>query len=201
MARAGVTKALVEQSAVELADADGLEAVTISAIARRLGVQPASMYAHLAGVGALQDMVHRRALAELAQRLEEAISGRAAGDALRAFADVHRLLLAEHPGLWSALQRQAGPEVAASPEAARTANLQLAVLRGYGLDGAAAVHAARFLGATLNGFVSLQSIGAFAHRGTDIETSWALALEALDRALHQWPRDGSPQHTPHPSEV
>lgn len=197
MARAGVTKALVEQSAVALADAGGLEAVTISAIARRLGVQPASMYAHIAGVGALQDMVHRRALAELAQRLEEAIAGRAAGDALRAFAEAHRLLLAEHPGLWNALQRPAGPEVATSPEAARTANLQLAVLRGYGLDGDAAVHAARFLGATLNGFVSLQSVGAFAHRDAEIEASWALTLDALDGALERWPRDGSPLQAPY----
>lgn len=187
MARAGVTRARVEDSAVELADAEGLDSVTISALARRLGVRPASMYAHVAGVAALRDLLHRRALAELGHLVENGIAGRAGADALVEFAGAHRLVAESHPGLWEVLQKPATPEVAASPEAARVAGLQLAVLRGYGLVGADAVHATRFVGATLNGFVTLERSGAFAHRDVEIETSWALALDALDRSLSQWP--------------
>lgn len=191
MARAGVTRARVEESAVELADADGLDAVTISAIARSLGVQPASMYAHVAGVSALRNLLHRRALVELACRVEQGIAGRAGTAALTEFAGAHRLLAAAHPGLWEVLQKPAAQEVATAPEAARVAGLQLAVLRGYGLVEADAVHATRFVGATLNGFVTLERSGAFAHRDVDVETSWALALDALDRSLRQWPGGAS----------
>lgn len=190
MARAGVTRALIERTAIELADADGLDAVTLSAIARRLGVRPASMYAHVESVGALRILLHLRALAELAQRLERGTAGRAGRDALTAFAAGLRDLAADHPGLWETLQRTAAPEVAASEEAARVADLQLAVLRGYGLEGSDAVHATRFLAATLNGFVSLERTGAFAHRDVGVETSWALTLEALDATLERWPLAG-----------
>ena len=55
MPRAHLTTASVIADAAALADSDGLAAVTVSAVARRLGVKPASLYEHVAGLGPLLD--------------------------------------------------------------------------------------------------------------------------------------------------
>jgi len=186
VARAGLTPVLVEQAAVELADSDGLDAVSLSAVARRLGVQPASMYAHVSGIAALLDRLHRRGLGELADLIAESTAGRSGRDALEAFTNAHRRLAENHPGLWQALQRPASAETVGSPEAARVASLSLAMLRGYDLDDDDGVHATRFVGATINGLLTLARVGSFDHRDASLEDSWRRSVDALDRALRTW---------------
>ncbi|MFD1860237.1 TetR/AcrR family transcriptional regulator [Aeromicrobium camelliae] len=189
MARLGLTASAVHDAAVDLADADGLDAVTISAVARRLGIRPASMYAHVRNIGALLDDLHRRGLAELGRLIADAVAGRSGWDALEGFATAHRRFAEGHPGLWQAVQRPASAEIAASPEAGQVAGLALAVLRGYGLTDDAAIHATRFVGSTVNGFVTLTEAGSFGHRPVDLDTSWTQCLDAIDRALRSWPRE------------
>ena len=77
MDRAPLTAALVITDAAALADEAGFEAVTLSAVARRLGVQAPSLYSHVRDREALLDGVAGRALAELAARIAAAIAGRA----------------------------------------------------------------------------------------------------------------------------
>src|SRR3954447_4557042 len=49
MTRAGLSVERVVQAAVELADADGLEAVSMARVAERLGFTTMSLYRHVAG--------------------------------------------------------------------------------------------------------------------------------------------------------
>jgi hypothetical protein len=49
------------------------------------------------------------------------------------------------------------------------------------------VHATRFLGATINGFIALEKAGSFDHRRPAPEASWRRALEALDSVMRAWP--------------
>ncbi|WP_114560759.1 TetR/AcrR family transcriptional regulator, partial [Desertihabitans aurantiacus] len=105
MPRRPLSPAAVVAEAAVLADAGGLEAVTVSAVARRLGVQPASLYSHLPGRDALLDGLTELALGELAERVAEAVAGRSGHPALAALAGAHRGYATEHPGRWAALQR------------------------------------------------------------------------------------------------
>jgi AcrR family transcriptional regulator len=189
MTRTRLTTAAVVADAAALADAEGLGAVSVSAVARRLSVKPASLYEHVAGLAPLLDGVQLLALRELGERVAEAVAGRASAEALRALADAHREYAAERPGLWAALQRPASGEVAGSPEAARVAGALIAVVRGYPVPAAAVVHAARLVGATVNGFLSLTRADAFAHRPESEDASWTAAVDALDRALASWPAE------------
>ena len=183
MPRANLTERDVVSAAARIADSEGFDAVSVSAVARSLDVQPASLYSHVRDRAALLDGVHRLALAELADRVAAAVAGRAGADALRALADAHRDLARERPGTWSALQRPAGAETVASAEAARVATLILAVLRGYDLPESALVHATRFVGATINGYLALESVGAYRGRTESEDASWVWVIDALDRAL------------------
>ena len=189
MPRANLSRAAVVDAAARLADRDGAAAVTVSSVAREVGVKPASLYEHVAGLSALLDGAHVLALGELAAAVANAVAGLAGADALRAFADAHRAYATAHPGRWELLQRVASPSTVASSEAARVGSLTLATLRGYPMPDDQRVHAARFVGATINGYLALTRNDAFSHRAEPTGASWRAAVDALDRALSTWPTE------------
>lgn len=187
MPRINLTSHGIVVAAADIADRDGFDGVTVSSIARDLGVQPASLYTHIRDRAAVLAGVHELALDELADRIATAVAGRAGRDALVGLAEAHRRYAEEFAGRWHALQLPASPEVAGSEAAARVAALNVAVLRGYQLAGDELVHASRLLGATINGFITLERAGSFGHRDPDSDVSWQRTITALDAILRAWP--------------
>ena len=179
MARAGLTTASVVEAAAEIADADGHEAVTLSTVAQRLGVKPPSLYSHVAGLADLRRRLALMAADELADELAGAVAGRAAGDALRAAGRAYRKWAHEHPGRHAALQFE---PIRDEPAAERVVALLVSVMRGYELQGDAAIHAVRGLRAAIYGFVTLEAGGGF---GIPLETdaSYEWLLDLIDRGL------------------
>jgi AcrR family transcriptional regulator len=179
MARAGLNAAAVVEAAAEIADADGLEAVTLSSVAVKLGVKPPSLYAHVAGLPDLKRRLAAQAAAELAEALTPAVAGRAAGDALRETGRAYRRWALAHPGRHAALQFVRVDE---APAAERAVELMVSVMRGYALEGDAAIHAVRAMRAAIYGFVTLESEGGFGiPLATDDSFEWLLDL--IDRGL------------------
>jgi len=194
--RTKLSTADVVDAAVVLADEDGLDAVSLAAIARRLGVQTPSLYSHVRDLAALRDAMTERALGELGARISLAIAGCSGGEALHGFADAHRAFARDCPGRWEALQRRAGEAVAASQAARTVVALTSAVLRGYALAEEEHVHAIRLIGSTINGFITLEARGSFDHTNPAPDASWQRTVEALDTLLRHWPTD-----TTHPEET
>jgi len=164
MPRAGLSAEAVVDAAAELADAEGMEAVTLAALAARLGVRPPSLYAHVGGLEDLRGRLAGRGLELLAADLQDAATGRAGREALVAVAGAYRSFAHAHPGLYAALQRAPGDspvEADTVAAAERVLTVVLAVLQGYGLAGEAGLHAARVLRAALHGFVTLEAQGGF----------------------------------------
>jgi AcrR family transcriptional regulator len=187
MSRAPLTPTSVVAEAAVLADESGLEAVTLSAVARRLGVRTPSLYSHVRDHAALLDGVSTVALADLAARVAEAIAGRAGRPALDGLAGAHRSFARECPGRWQSLQRRAGPVVVGSDAARTIVALTDAVLRGYDLPAGERVHATRLLGSTINGYLALERIGSFDHSEPAPDVSWSRTVDALDAVLRAWP--------------
>ncbi len=192
MARANLTPTVVIAAAAELADREGFDAITLSALARRFGVQTASLYSHVRDRSSLLAGVHELALGELADRMAIAIAGRSGREALVALADAQRDYARQFPGRWTALQRPAAPSTVQSEAARRLVALTWAVLRGYALPDGELVHATRLLGACVNGFLTLEASGSFGHRDPASDVSWRRALDALDTAFTTWPSEGTP---------
>jgi AcrR family transcriptional regulator len=185
--REPLTSARVITDAAALADEAGFEAVNLSAVARRLGVQAPSLYSHVRDRDALLDGITGLALAELSGRVGEAIAGRAGRSALEAYAAAHRHYAREFPGRWQALQRRAGEAVVRSDAARQVVGLTRAVLRGYPVPEDEHVHAVRVLGSTVNGFLAIERIGGFDHSAPAPEVSWVKTVAALDALLNAWP--------------
>ncbi|GAA4666321.1 TetR/AcrR family transcriptional regulator [Amycolatopsis dongchuanensis] len=188
MARAGLNRDRVIQAGAELADEVGFEQVTASALAKRLGVQVASLYSHVKSSQDLKTGIALLALAELADRAAEALAGRAGKDALFAFAAVYRDYAREHPGRYAAARQRFDPETAAASAGPRHARMMRAILRGYDVPEADETHAVRLLGSVFHGFVSTELGGGFSHSEPDPEKSWDRILEVLDALLDHWPQ-------------
>jgi AcrR family transcriptional regulator len=194
VSRAGLSRAAVVAAAADLADERGLRHVTVSEVARRLGVRPPSIYSHLPGAEDLQAGVSLLALEELADRVDVALAGRSGHDALTALAAAHRTYAAEHPGRYDAagvLTHPVTPELARAGR--RHADQAGAVLRGYDVPADQHTHAVRLIAGVLRGFVQLEAGGAFAHTDPEPEASWRWVLAALDATLRP------PGEDPHPT--
>ncbi|MFB7560478.1 TetR/AcrR family transcriptional regulator [Streptomyces brevispora] len=189
MVRAGLTTERVTIAGAELADEVGLDRVTMSQVARRLGVKDASLYAHVRGLEDLRGRIALLAADEKTIRIAEATAGRAGRDALVAFADAWREYAREHPGRYMATQTpmQIDPELAAkAPGPRRGVELTYGMLRGYGLAEPDLTDAVRLLRSMFHGFVALEAAGGFAHARSP-QRSWVRTLDALHTLLEHWP--------------
>ncbi len=189
MVRAGLTAERVTIAGAELADEVGLDQVTMSQVARRLGVKDASLYTHVRGLEDLRGRIALLAADEKTIRIAEATAGRSGKDALVAFADAWREYAHEHPGRYTATQLplRIDPELAAkAPGPRRAVELTYGMLRGYGLAEPDLTDAVRVLRSTFHGFVALEAAGGFAHQRSP-QQSWVRALDALHALLENWP--------------
>ncbi|GII03924.1 TetR/AcrR family transcriptional regulator [Planobispora takensis] len=196
MPRAGLTADRVTLAGAELADEVGLDHVTMAAVARRLGVKDASLYAHVRSLEDLRGRIALLAADEKTIRIAEATAGRAGKDALVAFADAWRRYAHDHPGRYAATQipMQIDPELLARASGPRRAvELTYSMLRAYALDEPDLTDAVRLMRSVLHGFVSLEAAGGFAH-ARPAEESWVRGLDALHTLLEHWPapREGDP---------
>ncbi|TQS26664.1 TetR/AcrR family transcriptional regulator [Microbispora sp. KK1-11] len=183
MVRAGLTTERLIRAGAELADEVGFDQVTISALARRFGVKVASLYSHLKSSQDLKTGIALFALEELADRVADALAGRAGKDALAAFADAYRGYAREHPGRYDAARLRLDPETAAASAGVRHAQMTRAILRGYDIAEPDQTHAVRMLGSVFHGYVSLEMSGGFSHTAVDPEESWSWIVDSLDTLL------------------
>lgn len=176
MARVGLSAERVVVEAEALADEVGLASLSLSALAARLGVQPPSLYKHIAGQDALLSMIAARATSELSDVMRDAAVGQSGPDAVRDRA---------HPGRYSATL--AAPD-AADADAYAASTRAVAVLSdalaGYGLTGDDEIDAIRTLRSGLHGFVSLEAAGGFG-LPVDVDRSFARLVDSLLSALER----------------
>ncbi|WP_042423744.1 TetR/AcrR family transcriptional regulator [Streptacidiphilus anmyonensis] len=183
MARVGLSAERLTLAGAELADEVGFEQVTLSALARQFDVKVASLYSHLKSSHELKTRIALLALEELADRVSEAVAGRAGRDALAAFADAYRDYARRHPGRYDAARFRLDRETAAASAGVRHAQMTRALLRAYDLDEPDETHAVRMLGSVFHGFVSLEAAGGFSHTPVDAQASWEWTLDSLDAVL------------------
>ncbi|MCW4457201.1 TetR/AcrR family transcriptional regulator [Microbacterium sp. MPKO10] len=190
--RIGLTPERVVDTALELADASGLQNVTMTGVAQYAGVKTASLYAHVRDLNDLKTRMALSSLDELADHAAEALAGRAGKNALAALGNTYRDYARAHPGRYAATRIPLDHTSAATGGGPRNTDLTGAVLREYQLPEAERPHATRVLGATFHGFISLEQSGSFSHSSPGSDVSWQRTIDALDAMLRHWPE---PSHT------
>jgi AcrR family transcriptional regulator len=163
--RAGLNREQVIQAAAELADREGLEALSLAALAAHLNIRTPSLYNHVDGLPGLRRDLALLGLREQNARMGQAGIGRTGADAVLAVASAYREFILTHPGLHAAIMLHAGKGAeddeaiqAASDEAVK---IVLAVLSAFNLQGEDALHAVRGLRSIVHGFATLELSGGF----------------------------------------
>jgi AcrR family transcriptional regulator len=184
--RAGLTPDVVVDEAARLIDETGLERLTLSELAKRFGVAQPSLYKHVDGLEGLHRLLAVRVLRELGATIRRASTGKAGADAVTATAQAYRTYAVAHPGRYAYLLRAPEPgDAASAAAAAEILSVFDAVFAGYGITGAAAVDAARFVRSALHGFVSLELGGGFG-LARSVDASFERMVAALNHALAAW---------------
>jgi AcrR family transcriptional regulator len=126
--RAGkLTRAGIVRAAVELADCEGLRALSIRRVAGRLGVRPMSLYTHIASKDQLLDVMTDEVVAELLVPEPLPEDWR---DALAAVARYTHSTMRAHPWVLADF----GRPIELGPNALRHAEQSNRAIAGLGLD-------------------------------------------------------------------
>lgn len=170
-------------TAEALIDREGWRALTMSALARELGVKVPSLYNHVPNLEALKGELQNRTLRAIGQRLNHKAMGRTGETAMRALAVAFRDYALEHPGRYD-LAMQEAVDHAAFTEASTDAGAALhAVIRSYGIeDSTFELQLSTF--AALHGVLSLQNSGFFPEF-VDPERIFEIVLETVLELYHR----------------
>jgi AcrR family transcriptional regulator len=159
-------------AAIAVLDADGPDSVTLAAVAQRTGVATPSLYKHVAGLEGLRTQVALRVMEEIAEVVTAAAVGRSRDDAVAAAMHALRGYVLAHPHRYAAMPVAVQPYPELAEAGQRLLDVFYAVVKGYGLEGPAAVHAVRRLRAVVHGFASLEAAGGF-RMGEDVDLTFA----------------------------
>jgi AcrR family transcriptional regulator len=175
MPRMGLTPDKVVAAAADLADREGIDAMSLSTIAGTLGVRVPSLYKHIGGLDDLQRRVAVDGASGLAATLAIARDGKHGREALLATGVAYRRYALRHPGRYAAIQR-------AAQAIAEFEELFGGVVADYGLRGEDAVHGVHTVRSALHGFVALENVGGFG-RPEDLDASFYALIALVDRGL------------------
>ena len=181
-----LNRAAVVARAAQLADEIGIEELTITKLARELGVTPPGIYRHVTDLADLRRAIGGLAAREAAAELATACAGLSGAAALTALAAALRGWAKRHPARYAALQEAPDPD---DVEGSAAADALIAViataLRAYGLAGDDLTDAIRLIRSTLHGFIALEGGDGFKQRRS-VEASFERIVAALDGVLVGW---------------
>jgi len=173
----------VLRASMAIADSGGLGAVTMQAVARRLGVTPMALYRHVANKADLLDALVEGLLTEFPLP---------AGDLpwderLRALGRGIREVARRHPSLFPLLLQRP----AVTPESRRVRDAASAALKEAGLGAAQARRAERLLSTVVLGFAASEATGRFRdHPRSVIDEDFACLERVIGRVLDDLVRQG-----------
>lgn len=165
------TRADIVDAARTLLATGGVDAVTMAAVASRVGIRAPSLYKHVRDREEMLVLVTDSAVEDLAERL------RGAEGTLPALAHAYRTFAAENPEAFALIL---GSRASVDRLADAAAPVLAAVSALVGDRDALA--GARLLTAWMTGFIAMERAGAF-RLGGDVEAAFSWGLDRLQSAL------------------
>jgi len=169
-----IDRAAVLDAALAVADEGGIDAVTMAAVGRRLGVSAMALYRHVADKADLLDGLVERLLSEVpvpAADLDAEEKLSALGRGIRATAR-------RHPHVFPLLLARP----ATTPDARQRRDLVIALLQELGVPEAEAARVERLISTMVLGFAASEAAGRFAHHPKRVVDADWVALEDVVRA-------------------
>ncbi len=186
MPRTNISKTMVVNAAAELANAEGVEALTLHRLAAVLKIRPPSLYNHIDGLPGLYRELALASVHELRARLGNAAIGKSGPQALMAIAQAYRGFIKEFPGLYNAGLRfqhyRTHLDTELNHAEDQVVQIVIAVVSSFGLTGDDGLHAVRGLRSMVHGFAMLEIGGGFG-LPLDCDESFLRLIHMLIRGL------------------
>lgn len=180
MPRKGFSREQIVGAAVALIEEKGNHAFSLNAVARRVGIQPASLYNHFSGMDELTGEVGLFTARRLKAEQNAAVAGKTGEEALLALCDAYRRFAAEHMGLYKVtMGMQKNKSACTETVTGEIIGPILTVLAGFGLDETAVMHWQRIVRALLHGFVTHLDTGRFSHFPVEPDETYRIAVACL----------------------
>jgi AcrR family transcriptional regulator len=191
-ARARTSTAAIVAAARDLLEDGGLEAVSMAAVAERVGVRAPSLYKHFGDRSGLLAAVATDAALDLGRTLSGAVdrSGADANARLQALAWAYRSFALAKPRAAALIFAGVAPGATPTPESQTEAARPVLQVAETIVGPARALAAARVLTAFAYGFGSMESAGAFRFGG-NVEEAYGLGVSVLASGLERVAGDGS----------
>ena len=177
--RAGLSRRQVLAAARRIADAEGVDRLTMRRLAAELGVMPNALYTYVPDKEALLDALLDDLLADVDPG--DPAAEEDWRDGLVGVMDASRRLLLAHPQLAPVFLARP----ALGPNAARLGEITLALLRRGGVEGERAVEALRVL--------LIYSLGFAAFQAPRLQTDSPARTEQVEAAYAGLPEDRFPR--------
>jgi AcrR family transcriptional regulator len=158
--RIGLDSNTILKAAAEMVNEQGLEAVTLASLAKKLTVRSPSLYNHINGLEDLQKQLAIYGIDQLYRALIQSAVGRSGDEAIHAMSMAYVTFVRENPGIYEAsLLFPSDPEI--QQAGTKIVELTLQILEHYQLSKEDAIHAVRGIRSILHGFSSLEQKGGF----------------------------------------
>jgi AcrR family transcriptional regulator len=183
-ARARTSNDAVVAAGRELLEAGGLDALTMQAVAARLGIRAPSLYKRFVNRSALIAAIAEAAIDEQGRELAGAIRGDDPGADLRRMAEAYRSFAKRAPNAYQLTFTNLVPEARPPVEASARAAAPLIATTGRLVGADRALEAARLVTAFVHGFLSMEIAGAF-RLGGDVDAAYRFGVDTLLRGLSE----------------
>lgn len=181
---ARTSRVRIVEAARALLEEGGIDAVTMATVARRVGVQPPSLYKHVRDRAALLDAVAIDAAEELGRTMTTTAVEAGTDPAARvaALAHAYRAFAHRSPRSAAVLFADLGHGTGAPVDVAARAAAPVIEATALLVGPEAALPAARVLTSFAYGFTTMEQAGAF-QLGGDVDEAFRLGVELLVRGL------------------
>ncbi len=180
MARRGVDADLVIETAEQLVDRSGASDLTMTALAKQLGVRTPSLYSHVQSIDDVLGGVQARAMRSLGDDLQRAAMGRTGPDGIRSLAAALRRFADEHPGLYDLALGEPFDREGVVVASSAAGDALTAMIRSFGIYDVS-LELLFTCVAQLHGVLVLDRAGLFHSDQLDMDSIYA---DAVDLVIH-----------------
>ncbi|PKG25318.1 TetR/AcrR family transcriptional regulator [Niallia nealsonii] len=183
--RAGIVLDDIIRVAAEIADANGLQEVTMANLAKRLLIKSPSLYNHISGLPELFNRLTLLALENFYAELKQATLGLEKKEAIHALSQSYIEFARNHPGLYELTIEAPNPKQKDIVHMAdKIIALITEVLSPFHLAEENLIHAIRGFRSLLHGFAFIDLKGGFG-MPVDIDQSFTFLVDAFLRGLKE----------------
>jgi AcrR family transcriptional regulator len=161
-----------------LLESGGLDALTMQAVATRIGIRGPSLYKRVPGRNGLLAALAADGYRELERDIREAIRGDEPPEDLRRAAAAYRAFAHRSPHLYALMFAPLPADARAPVDVAAASAAPILDLMTAWLGAPRALEAARLVTAFAHGFVSMELSGAF-RLGGEVDGAWTAGIETL----------------------